>query len=86
VDELMRILEGRTPDGYSLLVERDERGRWVATVEGVSRSRNASLEAALLEAAGVSARRWAAPLAAMIVARSVSLSEQAADGFRTRAS
>ena len=48
----MRIWQGWTPDGYSLLVERDERGRWVATVEGVSRSRNASLEAALLEAAG----------------------------------
>ena len=83
----MRILEGRTPDGYSLLVERDERGRWVATVEGVSRSRNASLEAALLEAAGAPARTWAARLAAAIVARSASVvSEQGADGFRTRAS
>jgi len=80
----MRILEGRTPDGYSLLVERDERGRWVATVEGVSRSRNASLEAALLEAAGAPARSWAARLATVIVARSGSVvSEQAADGFRT---
>ena len=80
----MRIWEGKTPDGYSLLVERDERGRWVATVEGVSRSRNASLEAALLEAAGAPARTCAARLAAAIVARSArGIPEQPADGFRT---
>lgn len=85
----MHIWKGQTPDGYSLLVEHDERGRWVATVEGVSRSRNASLEAALLEAAGAPApaRAWAPRLAAAIVARSGSVvSEQGADGFRTRAS
>jgi hypothetical protein len=76
----MRIWLGQTPDGYSLVIERDERGQWVATVAGVSRSRSGSLETALLEAAGSSApREWAERLAAAIVARS-------ADDFRTSAS
>jgi len=81
----MRIWQGTTPDGYSLLVERDERDGWVATVASVSRSRNLSLEAAIVEAAGSSApRRWAEQLAAAIVAQSAGVvSEQAGDGFRT---
>jgi hypothetical protein len=76
----MRIWHGQTPDGYSLVIDRDERGQWVATVAAVSRSRSVSLETALLEAAGSSApREWAERLAAAIVARS-------ADDFRTSAS
>lgn len=56
----MRIWQGTTPDGYALLVERDSDGRWVVTVASVSRSRNDSLEEALLEAGGGSMpRRWA---------------------------
>ena len=66
---LMRIWQGTTPDGYALLVERESNGRWVATVASVSRSRNDSLEAALLEAGVESVpRRWAARLAAVIAA------------------
>ena len=84
----MRIWQGTTPDGYSLLVERDEQEEWVATVASVSRSRNLSLEAAILEAAGSSApRRWAEQLAAAIVAHSAGVvSEQADDRSRTAAS
>jgi hypothetical protein len=54
---VMRIWHGQTPDGYSLVIDRDERGQWVATVAAVSRSRSVSLETALLEAAGSSAPR-----------------------------
>jgi hypothetical protein len=84
----MRIWRGQTPEGYSLVVERDERGRWVATVAAVSCSRNASLEAVLLEAAGSAApRRWAKLLSAAIMARSTAVvSERARDDFRTEAS
>jgi hypothetical protein len=67
----MRIWQGTTPDGYALLVERDRDGCWVVTVASVSRSRNASLEAALLEAGGGSMpRRWAGQLAAALARRS----------------
>lgn len=64
---LMRIWQGTTPGGYALVVERDGDGRWVVTVASVSRSRSASLEAALLEAGGASVPRpWAARLAAAV--------------------
>jgi hypothetical protein len=60
-----------TPSGYSVVVARDERQRWVATVAGAARSRNASLEAALLEAGGTMVERnWAARLATAVIARS----------------
>lgn len=63
----MRIWQGTTPDGYALHVERDSDGRWVVTVAAVSRSRNESLEAALLEAGGGSVPRpWASRIAAEI--------------------
>jgi len=63
----MRIWQGTKPDGYALLVERDSDGRWVVTVASVSRSRNESLEAALLEAGGGSVPRpWASRVAAVI--------------------
>lgn len=66
----MRIWQGTTPDGYPLLVERDDHGPWVVTVASFSRSRNESLEAALLEAGGGSVpREWAARLAAAVAAR-----------------
>jgi hypothetical protein len=84
----MRIWHGTTPDGYPLLVERDDHGPWVVTVASVSRSRNESLEAALLEAGGASvARAWAARLAAAITAREAkTLSERANHTSRTRGS
>ena len=66
----MRIWQGTTPDGYPLVVERDDHGPWVVTVASVSRSRNESLEAALVEAGGGSVpREWAARLAAVIAAK-----------------
>ena len=49
---MVRIWQGTTPDGYALHVERDRDRRWVVTVASVSRSRNESLEVALLEAGG----------------------------------
>ena len=71
----MRIWQGTTPDGYALLVERASDGCWVVTVASVSRSRNDSLEAALLEAGGGSVpRRWATQLAAALAHRSAHVS------------
>jgi hypothetical protein len=35
-----RIWHGTTPSGYPLLIERDDRNRWVATIANASRSRN----------------------------------------------
>lgn len=67
---LMRIWQGTTPDGYALHIERDSQARWVVTVASVSRSRNESLETALLEAGGGSVpRAWAARLATAIQAQ-----------------
>lgn len=84
----MRIWQGTTPDGYPLVVERDDHGPWVVTVASVSRSRNESLEAALVEAGGGSVpREWAARLAAVIAARKVeTVSERASHTSRTKAS
>lgn len=82
----MRIWQGTTPDGYALLVERDDRGPWVVTVASVSRSRNDSLEAALVEAGGGSVpRAWAAKVATAIAARAVgeTLSEPTVHSSRT---
>lgn len=77
------VWQGTTPAGYSLRVERDERNRWVATVATASRSRNASLEAALLEAGGDAIpRHWALRLAAAIIASSAT---KASDTHRRRA-
>jgi hypothetical protein len=67
---VVQIWQGTTPDGYALLVERDEDGRWAVTVASVSRSRSESLELALLEAGGGSVtREWAARLAAGLARR-----------------
>jgi hypothetical protein len=67
VSPVMRIWQGTTPDGYALLVERDDRGPWVVTVASVSRSRNDSLEEALIEAGGGSVpRAWAEQAAKLI--------------------
>ena len=67
---VMRVWQGTTPDGYGLLVERDESDCWIVTVASVSRSRNASLETALLEAGGDSvSHAWAARLAAVAARR-----------------
>ena len=72
---LMRIWQGTTPDGYALLIECDSAGRWVVTVASVSRSRNDSLVAALVEAGGDSVpRRWAAQVAAAIAQRPTGVS------------
>lgn len=84
----MRIWQGTTPDGYPLLVERDDHGPWVVTVASVSRSRNESFEAALLEAGGGSVpRQWAARLATAVVAREAkTVSERNVRTSRTKAS
>jgi hypothetical protein len=83
-----RIWQGATPDGYPLLVEREDSGPWVVTVALVSRSRNGSLEAALLEAGGGSVpRQWAGQLAAAVIAReAATVSERATHTSRTKAS
>jgi hypothetical protein len=82
---LMRIWQGTTPDGYALLVERESDGRWVVTVASVSRSRNGSLEAALLEAGGGSVpRRWAAQLATAIAQRAGASRTSAAQNPHSR--
>lgn len=85
---MARIWHGTTPDGYPLIVERNDHGPWVVTVASVSRSRNASLEAALLEAGGASVpRQWAARLAAAVSARdAMSVSERKTHTSRTRTS
>jgi hypothetical protein len=58
------------PSGYTVVVERDERQRWVVTVAGASQSRGSSLEAALLEAGGTAiSREWAQRVAAAIASR-----------------
>jgi hypothetical protein len=84
----MRIWQGKTPDGYPLLVEREDHGPWVVTVASVSRSRNESLEAALLEAGGGSVpREWAARLAAAVSTRKAETdSERTTHNSRTKAS
>jgi hypothetical protein len=85
---VMRVWQGTTADGYALLVERDENGCWIVTVASVSRSRNASLETALLEAGGSSvSRSSAARLAAAISARQVAdaVSERRPHSSRTGA-
>jgi hypothetical protein len=86
VSTLMRIWQGKTPDGYPVLVERDGRGRWVVTVAAVSRSRNDSLEAALVEAGGGSVPSgWAAQAAKLIRAQTTTgeISVPTANGSRT---
>jgi hypothetical protein len=61
------IWKGTAPSGYSVVVSRDERQRWVATVAGAARSTNASLEAALVEAGGsLIPRAWATRVATAI--------------------
>jgi hypothetical protein len=84
----MRIWQGTTPDGYPLLVEREDHGPWVVTVASVSRSRNASLEAALLEAGGGSVpREWAARVAAAVSTRKAETdSERTTHNSRTKKS
>jgi hypothetical protein len=85
---MVRVWQGTTPDGHPLVVERDDRGPWVVTVAAVSRSRNASLEAALLEAGGHAVpRAWAARLAATVMIREAErLSERTTHTPRTKAS
>ena len=47
------LWEGRTPFGLPIVVERDDRRRWVVTVAGTMQSRNASAVTALAEATGL---------------------------------
>ncbi len=88
VSELMRW-QGTTPDGYALVVERHGRGQLVVTVASVSRSRNDSLEAALVEAGGGSVpQAWAEQAAKMIRAHAAAgdaISVPVANGSRTGA-
>ena len=61
------IWRGETPDGYSLIIEREATGHWTAIVAAALRSRNTSLEAAINEVAGPTApRAWATTLAAAL--------------------
>jgi hypothetical protein len=86
VSPTMRIWQGTTPDGYALLVERDCHGQWVVTVASVSRSRNDSLEAALVEAGGGSVpHAWAAKVATLVAAQAAAetLSEPTVHSSRT---
>jgi hypothetical protein len=88
VSPVMPFWEGRTPDGYALRVERDSRDHWVVTVASVSRSRNVSLQVALMEAGGNSVSRdWAARVAAVIAAHETAekLSERSAHSSHTEA-
>jgi hypothetical protein len=83
----MRVWQGTTPDGYALLVEHNGRDQWVVTVAAVSRSRNDSLEAALVEAGGSSVpSAWAAQAAKLIRAQATTgstISVPSANGSRT---
>ena len=88
VSHVMPIWQGTTPDGYALRVERDSRDQWVVTVASVSRSRNASLKTALIEAGGKSvSHEWAGRVAAVIAAheRTEGLSERSAHSSHTEA-
>ncbi len=84
---VMRVWQGTTPDGYALLVERDENACWIVTVASVSRSRNTSLETALLAGGSSVSQSWAARLAAAISARRVAdiVSERPPHSSRTGA-
>lgn len=59
------VWRGQTPDGYSLLIERESTGHWTAaTVASAVRSRSTSLEIALTEAVGpTTPHAWARNLA-----------------------
>jgi hypothetical protein len=81
----MRIWQGKTPDGHAVLVERDARQRWVVTVATAIRSRNHSLEAALLEAGGHAvSSEWAGRVVAAITTSAIS--ERRSHRSRTEAS
>jgi hypothetical protein len=68
------LWEGRTLGGLPLVVERDERRRWVATVAGTMQSRNASPAIAVAEATGLSSRHpWVTWIARMCVSGEASL-------------
>lgn len=84
----MRIWQGTTSDGYPLLVERGDHGPWVVTAASVSRSRNESLETALLEAGGGSVScQWPARLAAVVTATEAKMvSERETHTSRKKAS
>jgi hypothetical protein len=62
-----RVWNGKTPYGLPIVVERDERERWVATVAGTMRSRHLSLAIAVAEAAGLRSRDpWVRTIAGAI--------------------
>jgi hypothetical protein len=64
------VWSGTTPLGLPMVLERDERDRWIATVAGTMRSRNRSAAIAVAEAAGLRTREpWVRLIAGMAVAR-----------------
>jgi hypothetical protein len=70
MEEQQTIWNGKTPHGLPIVVERDERHRWVATVAGTMRSRHLSVAIAVAEAAGVRSRDpWVRAIAAAALAR-----------------
>jgi len=64
--ERIRVWQGQTPQGHPVVIELDARKRWFVTVAGAIRTSNDSLEAALIEAGGVTSQ-WATELAARIL-------------------
>jgi len=65
------VWRGHTPDGHSLIIEREPTGHWTSTVAAAIRSRNTSLETTIIEAAGpTTPRTWASNLAATLALRS----------------
>jgi hypothetical protein len=68
------VWRGKTPDGLPIVVERDARERWTATVAGTMRSRHPSAAIAVAEATGLRTRHpWVLTIAALVVSRRGSL-------------
>lgn len=64
------VWRGKTPDGFPIVLERDERERWTATVAGTMRSRHQSVAIAVAEAAGLRTHhQWVRRVAALALSR-----------------
>ena len=50
------VWRGTTPTGLGIVLERDTRDRWIATVAGTMRSRHLSAAIAVAEASGLRTR------------------------------
>jgi hypothetical protein len=64
------VWQGKTPTGFPIVLERDERERWIATVAGTMRSRHQSVAIAVAEAAGLRTQdQWVRAVAAHALSR-----------------